>query len=361
MKQKFFFKVASVIGMAVFFIFLSGVGLCETESKLPKIITIASYPTGSLASMFVIAHGKVIKDLTGIRARAYPADTGIARLGPARAGDAALTIVGSDAYFAINGLHEFAAKKWGPQKLRTVWGSSQIMSGMIVRGDSGIKSIADVKGKRVVACTGSPKVTKSVEAILAFGGLTWDDVIRTECPGYVGCIKALLDGSVDVSWAGHASSVLKELEASIHGLRWIPLPHDNKEGWARFHKISPQFIQGILSPGWPGVGKKPIQLAASPYYYMAYPIIDANLIYTIVKALDEGYKDSKGAAPLIGELNFKRTLTPSLMHPAPYHEGVIRYAKEKGKWTPELEKFQQGALKAEEERIKAWKAKISKK
>jgi hypothetical protein len=36
---------------------------------------------------------------------------------------------------------------------------------------------------------------------------------------------------------------------------------------------------------------------------------------------------------------------------------MIKYAKEKGKWTPELEAWQKTALKEENERIQAWKAK----
>ena len=145
MKGKFFIKMAIVIGVVMLLSVYSQIGFCASKAKLPKVITIASYPTGSLASMFVTRHGKTIEDITGIKVRPYPADTGIARLGPTRNGDAAISIEGSVGYYALMGMYEFKVKKWGPQRRRTVWGSSQILSGLVVRADSGIKTLSDLK------------------------------------------------------------------------------------------------------------------------------------------------------------------------------------------------------------------------
>ena len=41
----------------------------------------------------------------------------------------------------------------------------------------------------------------------------------------------------------------------------------------------------------------------------------------------------------------------------PFHPGLIKYAKEMGKWTPELDTFQAKALEEEEIKIKTWKPK----
>lgn len=42
---------------------------------------------------------------------------------------------------------------------------------------------------------------------------------------------------------------------------------------------------------------------------------------------------------------------------SPLHPGMIKYLKEIGKWTSELDEFQSRQLAAEAQRVKAWKDK----
>jgi ABC-type nitrate/sulfonate/bicarbonate transport system substrate-binding protein len=49
--------------------------------------------------------------------------------------------------------------------------------------DANINTVADLKGKRVAWVRGSDALNIGVEAVLAFAGLTWDDVVKVEFPG----------------------------------------------------------------------------------------------------------------------------------------------------------------------------------
>ena len=49
---------------------------------------------------------------------------------------------------------------------------------VVAAKDSGIKTAADLKGKRVAWVIGAPSLNQNIAAILAFANLTWDDVKR---------------------------------------------------------------------------------------------------------------------------------------------------------------------------------------
>jgi TRAP-type uncharacterized transport system substrate-binding protein len=48
-------------------------------------------------------------------------------------------------------------------------------SAVIVTKESGIKTLKDLKGKRVSWILGNPSLNVKMEAYLAFANLTWDD------------------------------------------------------------------------------------------------------------------------------------------------------------------------------------------
>ena len=60
-----------------------------------------------------------------------------------------------------------------------------------VANDLGIKSYADLRGKRVPYVRGAPALNVTTEAFLACGGLTWDDVERVDFPAITRCGQGL--------------------------------------------------------------------------------------------------------------------------------------------------------------------------
>jgi hypothetical protein len=98
----------------------------------------------------------------------------------------------------------------------------------------------------------------------------------------------------------------------------------------------------------PGIPEGGMELGSYPYSIWAYDHIDDDIIYNVVKAIDKGYdifKDMHKALPA-----FKLKAAVDSPSPVPYHDGAIRYFKEAGVWTAELDKWQAQQLKAFEER-----------
>jgi hypothetical protein len=129
--------------------------------------------------------------------------------------------------------------------------------------------------------------------------------------------------------------------------------------WDRMRKVAPFMASPIWADyGALGEGEGGKWFAYYPYTLSAYDTTDEYTIYLAVKALVDGrdlYKDVKKPASeqwtLKDSLNLKKPVY------VPFHPGTIAYAKEMGEWTPEHQAWQEKALKAEEDRIAAWKAK----
>jgi ABC-type nitrate/sulfonate/bicarbonate transport system substrate-binding protein len=72
-----------------------------------------------------------------------------------------------------------------------------------VADDLGIKTYADLRGKRVPYVRGAPALNVTTEAFLACGGLTWDDVERVDFPGYSAMWTGVVNGQVDAGLCHH--------------------------------------------------------------------------------------------------------------------------------------------------------------
>ena len=220
--------------------------------------------------------------------------------------------------------------------------------------DADIMVPADLKGKRVAWIRGGDALNVGVTAYLSFGGLTWDDVEKVEFSGFSASWKAIINNQVDAAFASTVTPLSKQLAASPRGVRWITLPHDDAAGWKRLHAAAPYFLKHMATVGSEISKDKPWE--GSTY---SYPILvanasqDADEVYSLVKAMVEGYDDYKGGAPgakgwALGSQNFEWVL--------PLHEGAIRYFKERGVWSPAAQAHTDGLIARQGAIASAWKA-----
>lgn len=327
------------------------------DPKPPKFINISSYPVGALGTILATAFCDAIEKQTGIRSRPTPADTQLGRVLPVKSGRAQVSVLAaSSLYYGSEGLGDFSAENWGPQKLRLVFSGNRLHHGIAVKANSEIKTWADLKGKKITEPAGIFKTT--TRAFLAYGGLSEQEVVFVKASGYVGSLRMVMDGTADACHAGPEASLMKQWEAAPYGLRWLPMDPEDSAAWDRLGQIAPfMAASNWLTYGALGEGG-PKHLAFYPYTLTSYDTINENDIYIIVKAMVEGrdlYKDVK--KPVSGQWTLEDTLDLKKPIQIPFHPGLIKYANEVGKWTPELETWRANALKAEEKRINKWNAK----
>lgn len=323
--------------------------------KLPSSLTFTAYDTGSSGFNIAVAVGKTLKDKHGTDVRVLPAGNDVARLAPLKANRAQASAMGIGVYFAQEGVFEFGVKDWGPQPLRLILASSACNAiSLGVAKDTGVKQIRDLKGKRIGMVVGSPALNQNAFAILAFGGLTRNDVKLVEFSSYGAMWKGIINNEVDAAIASTISGQAKEAEASPRGLVYPPTPAADREGWARLNKFGPYYAPHKATCGVGITAANPVELPNYPYpIFMAYAQQPAELVYNLASAMIKGYDGYKDGAPGADGLELKRQI---LTWALPYHEGTVRAFKEAGVWKAEHDAHNQSLLKRQQTLASAWSA-----
>ncbi|MGQ0675976.1 MAG: TAXI family TRAP transporter solute-binding subunit, partial [Rhodospirillales bacterium] len=220
--------------------------------------------------------------------------------------------------------------------------------------DANIKSMADLKGKRVAWVVGAPSLNQNITALLAFANLTWSDVKKVDFPGFGQAMDGLIANQVDAAFSSSISGQAYKIEASPRGLHYPVIPHADKAGWARLNKVAPFFIPFKGTEG-AGLSKdKPVESATYPYpILMSYAAQADDLAYNMTRAMIELYDEYKAGAPGNNGWALDRQRLDWVV---PLHNGAIKYFNEIGKWNANLQKHNDGLIKRQQVLAQAWDA-----
>src|SRR5690606_15307416 len=162
------------------------------DPKLPETMAWSAYDVGSGGYNQAVAIGSALKNKYGTNLRIIPGKNDVSRMLPLKTNRLDFVANGVGTYMGQEGLYEFGNKDWGPMPLRLLLTNiSGQAATMIVAGDIGVKTVADLKGKRVSWVIGAPALNQNITAVLAFAGLTWDDVEKVEFGGYGASLDAI--------------------------------------------------------------------------------------------------------------------------------------------------------------------------
>ena len=216
----------------------------STEPQLPAQMAWTAYNLGTTGYNQSVAIGAMLREKYGVTLRVIPGQNDVSRLLPLRTGRVQFSANGVATYFAQEGVYQFADPEWGPQPLRMVISSSGLSNHAVaVAADIGVTSFAELRGRRVPFVRAAPALNISMEAYLACGGLTWDDVVRVDFPGYDASWEGIINGDVDVAFGTTVSGPTRRLEASPRGIAWLPAPHDDEGCWERLLDVAPYFTK----------------------------------------------------------------------------------------------------------------------
>ncbi|MBT3428622.1 MAG: TAXI family TRAP transporter solute-binding subunit [Gammaproteobacteria bacterium] len=314
---------------------LSALGCFAQEySKLPATMAWSAYNLGTTGYNQAVAIAKMLKDRHAVTLRVIPAKNDVSRLLPLRVKRVHFSANGVSTYLAQEGVFQFSARKWGPLPVRMVLMSVGFSNqGVAVPASSGITRISQLKGKRVPWVHGAPALNISTQAVMACGGLTWEDVERIDFPGYGSMWNAIVDGQIDAAYATTVSGPARKLEASPRGIRWLAMPHNDEACWQRVLSIAPYFTPHMATRGAAIDDDHPHEGGTYPYPILtALASQDKNLVYLLAKAIVEGFDDYKMADP--GSIGWDIN-RQQFQWVVPFHDGSVEYFKQLGMWTPE--------------------------
>ncbi|MCX8126317.1 MAG: hypothetical protein N3E40_04140, partial [Dehalococcoidia bacterium] len=135
------------------------------------------------------------------------------------------------------------------------------------------------------------------------------------------------------------SPAIYEAAAVPYGIRFLDLNSDkDPEGAARFRKNDPAYAFGPILSGVPEA--RGVWGTTGATLEVTRAEIDPELVYHLAKWLDENYLRYKDAFDTNEHMTIDALMNALERTMIPAHDGLIKYLKEKGRWTPAHDKRQ---------------------
>lgn len=212
-----------------------------------------------------------------------------------------------------------------------------------VRGDSGITSMEQLRGRPVVTSFRANVPFDLINAAaLATAGLTLDDVKPVTVAGVPDSIRALVEGRVAAASTLLGIPAFREANATVPGgLRVLPLG-PNEEALTAMAGFDAVEVQP--GPAAPGISV-PTRVARMDIYLNSSVQVSADDVYRVVKAIHTNWAELQRLLPAFRTVPAEGVVPVNIGHP--WHEGAVRYFREAGLWTDAHEARQQALLRGE--------------
>ena len=290
----------------------------------------ATLPPGSLLHTQASVIAKVVQDNSKLQIRVigYGGDSGILEAVNSKKADFWVLDVGESAD-AMHGRLNWKGN--AKPALRSAITMDAFQMAFWVKKDSPIKTVADLKGKRVPSGWAQQTgVIPHTAAVLAGGGLGWNDVQQVPHVNVVRAADDFKAGNLDILFFAVGAPKVAEVAAAVGGLRALtmdPLPDSEK----RMKGVRTEYYYTTVNPAPHIAGyDQPGKAQTIDVIVGAGSHVPDEVVSEFVKAM---HKNKKGLVE--GHPNFNRfnetaagKVQPTLQH----HPGAIKYFKEIGLW-----------------------------
>lgn len=237
-------------------------------------------------------------------------------------GEAEFAIVQNDVMdYAYNGTDMFAQAL---PNLATIGTMYPEVVQIAASKNSGIKSVSDLRGKRVSIGDAGSGVEFNAKQILEGYGITFDDIQKNNL-SFKESAEGIQNGTLDACFvtAGVPNAALQEL-AFTAGLILIPVSGAEADKICNSYNF---YTKTVIPAGTYNGTDKDTPALAIKATLAVNANLDENIVYEMCKALFENL-DALGTAHAKGkEVSAKAAVTGVSV---PFHPGAVKYFSEKG-------------------------------
>jgi TRAP transporter TAXI family solute receptor len=195
--------------------------------------------------------------------------------------------------------------------------------GFFVRKDSGMTTMADLRGKRVPAGYSAMRtLDKNSLAMLATAGLTLKDVKPVMVPNVLRGGDDFMSGANDVFMFSFGGPKVREADATVGGVRALKVV-DTKEGLEASRKIFPYgyFTEVKPIPAYVGVSE-PMKVYSMDYILFTNAKMKDDVVAKIIDTMAKNKPDMASVSPAMNEFAADAMYRK---HSMTYHPGALKY------------------------------------
>lgn len=309
-------------------------------ARAQEAVRIGSSSVGSIFYTIAVAASELVQKHAGVATSAESVGGSTASINAIGAEKIEFALANAFASTAgYTATYQFTDK---PINVRLVLQGQPTYRHMVVRKDSGIKTPKDLEGKIIIAKRRAlPELELTMNAMAEVFGLDLSKikVVATTNTGEV--VKALRAGTAHgaiLPFSRKAPQVEEPMHDKVVDLLYI----SEADRDAMLEHLPKAMHAGFIEKGLFSNQGQDLYTLEMNSYFVAQGGLSDDLVYKVAKAILDNNEEFKtyhaAAATWTAEASLKNAAIP-------FHDGAIRYYKEKGLWTDELQAHQESLLK----------------
>ncbi len=309
--------------------FLAALGICAfaalpSRAQAQEFVTVLTGGTSGVYYPLGVALSNIYgKALPGAKTSVQATKASVENLNLLQAGRGEIAFTLGDSLGQAWKGDEEAGFKSKLDKLRTIAAIYPNYIQIVASKESGIRTLADLKGKRI--SVGAPKSGTELNARAIFGaaGITYKDFAKTEYLPFAESVDLIKNRQLDATLisAGLGVAAIKDLSAS-QDITVVSIPAD-----VIARVGDPAYIAETVPAGTYNGQAEAVPTAAVRNLLVTHSGVSDDAAYAMTKSIFENLEALSAAHAAAKQIRLDAT---ALQSPVPLHPGAARFYKEKG-------------------------------
>lgn len=196
---------------------------------------------------------------------------------------------------------------------------------VVVNADSGINTMADLKGKSIAVQPRGNTGEFISQQILKVHGLSYDDMSRVSYVSYTDAVSLMKDNNAQAFTLG--TTVPASAVMDLASARDVKLIDVSDEMFAAMRDLNPGYTKLTIKAGSYPKQDKDVQAVGYATHVIARCDLDENVVYEVTKGLAENNADLSSIVRAMANTTLE-VMAEDIG--VPMHPGAAKYYKEKG-------------------------------